>query len=375
MRPARWSFVPTVLGLILLAAWAADSHELLTSAQDDDWRLLARAETEFFGGLWLLSGLFPRWARRMALTGFLGIFLYDVARAVTRYAPRYLWGRVATGAWWVLGSDAIIVFALLRSWRVASAAAGIDSHPWQVIGMALVAIVLGVTIGWLQVGCYPIIATAWSDGLSGSPILEHVVYLPDGYYRSFGRWPLILYLHGAGVVGREIARARAGGIPLYLEQGGRLPFIVVAPKSPQHGWDAEALDALLDEVLRQYRVDADRVYLTGGSMGGYGTWALAAAHPERFAAIAPICGGGDTASAARLRSVPTWAFHGAEDDVVSPEKSREMVAALERAGGDVRLTIYPGVGHDSATMTYNDRKLYDWFLDHRRRRVGEGKVE
>lgn len=124
---------------------------------------------------------------------------------------------------------------------------------------------------------------------------------------------------------------------------------------------------MLDEVTGRYLVDADRVYLTGASMGGYGVWALAAAHPERFAAIAPICGGGDPLSANRLRDIPTWAFHGAEDNVVLPQESQRMVAALERVGGDVTLTIYPGVGHDAATPTYADPKLYEWFLAHRRR--------
>jgi predicted peptidase len=101
-------------------------------------------------------------------------------------------------------------------------------------------------------------------------------------------------------------------------------------------------------------------------MGGFGTWALAAAYPKRFAAIAPICGGGDPASADRLRGVPTWAFHGADDTIVPAEQSRNMVAALEQAGGDVKLTIYPGVGHNSGGMTYADNRLYDWFLAHRR---------
>jgi predicted peptidase len=175
-------------------------------------------------------------------------------------------------------------------------------------------------------------------------------------------------------VGRDIERVRAGGLPRRIEAGGRLPFIIVAPQSPRPEWDVGALDALLDEIMARYRVDVDRVYLTGSSMGGYGTWALAAAHPERFAAMAPICGGGNPASADRLRGVPTWAFHGAEDRTVPPEESRKMVAALERAGGDVRLTIYPGVGHDAWTITYADSGLYAWFLAHRGG-TGENEVK
>jgi predicted peptidase len=101
-------------------------------------------------------------------------------------------------------------------------------------------------------------------------------------------------------------------------------------------------------------------------MGGAGTWALAAHSPERFAAIAPICGPGDPAKAGRSKLVPTWAFHGAEDRVVPPEQSRRMVAAVQEAGGDARLTMYPGVGHDGWTRTFADPGFYEWLLQHRR---------
>jgi poly(3-hydroxybutyrate) depolymerase len=374
MKPDCWSFVPIVLGSILLAGWAADSHELVTSAGDDDWWLFVRAELELSGGLWLLCGVYPRWSRISAMTAFVGILVWDLARISAGDPPRHGFARVAVGPGWIMGGELIIIFALLW-WRPkAGRVAWIDSHPGQVVGTAVLAAALGIAIDWSQVGRFPIVATARSGGSSSSPGLDYAVYLPGGYYLFSGRWPLILYLHGAGVMGRDINRGRAGGIPRFLEAGGRLPFVVVAPRSPGQGWDVEALDALLHEVLTRYRVDSNRLYLTGASMGGYGAWALAAAHPERFAAIAPICGGGDLASAYCLRGVPTWAFHGAEDTVVSPDESRKMVAALERAGGDVRLTIYPGVGHDSATMTYTDSKLYKWFLTHRRR-TGDTEAE
>ncbi len=374
MKPDRWSFVPTALGLTLLGGWAADSHELVTSAGDDDWWLFVHAQLELSGGFWLLCGVSPRWARVSAMMAFGGILVWDLARTIAGDPPRHGFARVAVGPGWLLASELIAVFALLW-WRPkAGRGAWIDSHPGGVAGAAVLAAAMGFAIDWSQVGRFPIVTTSQSGVSSSSPGLDYLVYLPGGYYRFSGRWPLILYLHGAGVMGRDINRGRAGGIPRYLEAGGRLPFIVVAPLSPGQRWDVRALDALLHEVLTGYRVDSNRVYLTGASMGGYGAWALAAARPERFAAIAPICGGGDPASAYRLRGIPTWAFHGAEDAVVPPEESREMVAALKRAGGDVRLTIYPGVGHDSATMTYADPKLYEWFLTHRRR-TGDTKVE
>jgi poly(3-hydroxybutyrate) depolymerase len=373
MKPDRWSFVSIALGSILLAAWAADSHELVTSAGNDNWWLFVRAELELFGGLWLLCGGSPRWARISGMTVFVGVLVWDLARIIAGDPPRHGFARVAVGPGWVLGRDLMIIFTLLW-WRPkAGRTAWIDSHPGRVSATALLAAALGVAVDWSQVGRFPIVATARAGGSKSSTGLDYLVYLPSGYYRSFGRWPLILDLHGSGQVGRDIERVKAGGLARRSGAGWRFPFIIIAPQCPQPGWDPEALDAVLDEVTRRYWVDADRVYLTGSSMGGYGVWTLAAAHPERFAAIAPICGGGDAASADRLRGVPTWAFHGAEDTVVLPQESRRMVAALERAGGDVRLTIYQGVGHDAATPTYADPKLYEWFLAHRRR-VGQIQV-
>jgi predicted peptidase len=123
---------------------------------------------------------------------------------------------------------------------------------------------------------------------------------------------------------------------------------------------------MLDEVIGQHAVDPDRVYLTGLSMGGYGTWSLAMAYPEIFAAIAPICGGGMTEWLFMLKDMPVWAFHGAEDPAVPLERGQRMVDALRAAGGDVRFTVYPGCGHDSWTQTYENPQLYEWFLQHKR---------
>ncbi|MBN2840022.1 MAG: prolyl oligopeptidase family serine peptidase, partial [Coriobacteriia bacterium] len=116
----------------------------------------------------------------------------------------------------------------------------------------------------------------------------------------------------------------------------------------------------------RHRVDEDRVYVTGLSMGGFGTWALAAAYPDRFAAIAPICGGGDPEQACRHADVPTWAFHGEQDQVVPVERTEEMVEALQACNGDVRMTLYPDLGHDSWTVTYDNPELYEWMLKQRR---------
>jgi predicted peptidase len=125
---------------------------------------------------------------------------------------------------------------------------------------------------------------------------------------------------------------------------------------------------LLDDIVSRYNVDTERIYLTGLSMGGYGTWTLAAAYPQRFAAIAPICGGGERYMADKFKNVPVWAFHGAKDNVVPPVKSEEMVNAINARGGNARLTVYPDAAHDSWTATYDNPELYDWFLKHRKSR-------
>ena len=125
--------------------------------------------------------------------------------------------------------------------------------------------------------------------------LNYLLFLPEGYESGDKKWPLILFLHGAGESGSDVQRVKATGLPKLLDTKTDLPFVVVSPQSPRGGWNADTLNALLDDVLARYKIDPDRVYLTGLSMGGFGTWELGTAHPERFAAIAPICGGGTPA--------------------------------------------------------------------------------
>jgi len=205
--------------------------------------------------------------------------------------------------------------------------------------------------------------------------LRYLLFLPQKYGEDPEReWPLILFLHGAGERGDDLELVKKHGVSKVAEERADFPFIAVSPQCPEDSWwssHIQALDALLEEVMAMYAVDADRVYLTGLSMGGYGTWHLAAAYPERFAAIAPICGGGPwhlgfPGKACVLRRVPIWVFHGAKDPVVPLEESQKMVKALRECGGNVRFTIYPEAGHDAWTETYDNPELYEWFLQHRR---------
>jgi predicted peptidase len=176
----------------------------------------------------------------------------------------------------------------------------------------------------------------------------------------------MLFLHGSGESGTNVLKVKKHGPPHYVESHPEFPFILVSPQSHGHGWNNAALMALLDDVAKTYRVDAHRIYLTGLSMGGFGTWSLAAAHPEKFAAIVPVCGGGKTSDASKLATLPIWAFHGAKDPTVPVKNSREMVAALKAVGGNVKYTEYPEAQHDCWTETYNNPELYKWLLDQKR---------
>lgn len=196
--------------------------------------------------------------------------------------------------------------------------------------------------------------------------IDYLLSLPAGYGKSKNRWPLVLFLHGSGESGMDLAKVKVHGPPKLVETNGPFPFILVSPQSARRGWNPDVLNALVDQIIKDYRVDKDRVYVTGLSMGGFGTWSLAAAHPEKFAAIAPICGGGDPADARVLAKLPIWVFHGAKDTSVPLKKSEEMVKAIKAVGGNPRFTVYPEAGHDAWTETYNNPEFYDWLLAQKR---------
>ncbi len=209
---------------------------------------------------------------------------------------------------------------------------------------------------------------------------DYLLFLPAGYDADTEkRWPLILFLHGSGERGTNVWLVAKHGPPKIDTTETNFQFIVVSPQCPEGKiWSTDLLLALLDEVESKYAVDTHRVYLTGLSLGGYGTWNLGLSHPDRFAAIAPVCGGGETlliklagdlnsAQLAQFKTLGIWAFHGGKDPTVSPDESERMVNALEKAGcEDVKLTIYPEAQHDSWTQTYANPELFAWFLEHTR---------
>jgi predicted peptidase len=197
--------------------------------------------------------------------------------------------------------------------------------------------------------------------------MDYLLYLPEGYEKEGKAWPLLLFLHGAGESGHDLNKVKVHGPPKLVEAGKKFPMIIVSPQAPRMGWDVPTLNALLDDVMATHKVDKDRIYVTGLSMGGFGTWALAAAYPDKFAALAPICGGGDPHDAAKLKHLPIWVFHGAKDKVVQPSRSESMVKALKNQGAEqVQFTLYPDADHDSWTKTYDNPEVWEWLLKQKR---------
>jgi predicted peptidase len=206
---------------------------------------------------------------------------------------------------------------------------------------------------------------------------RYLLFLPQGYEpKGAKRWPLLLFLHGAGERGSDIWKVAVHGPPKIVKDKPGFPFLLVSPQCPDgETWSDEVVLSLLDEVIAAHAVDTNRVYLTGLSMGGYGTWSLAVRFPQRFAAVAPVCGGGEPVRAylagpsqlEALKSLGVWAFHGAKDPVVPLAESQRMIDTLKKIGcGEARLTTYPEAQHDSWTETYNNPDLYEWFLKHSR---------
>jgi predicted peptidase len=201
---------------------------------------------------------------------------------------------------------------------------------------------------------------------------NYLLFLPNDYGKDDRKWPLIIFLHGGGESGEDVNLVKTHGPPkLVEERPGDFPFIVASPQAPKYEapnidrWDARLLSQFLDHLLAEFAADPDRVYLTGLSDGGFGTIRWAAREPKRFAAIVPICGGGWRYYGKHLKDVPIWMFHGDQDPGVPVRFAQELAEAIRAAGGDPKLTIYEGVGHDSWTATYNNPQLYQWLLSHK----------
>lgn len=226
----------------------------------------------------------------------------------------------------------------------------------------------------------------------GDLTLNYQVYLPRSY-KPAKRWPVILFLHGAGERGLDGLRQTQVGLGTAIRWNSSwFPSLVVFPQAPPgNSWSGlvgQAALTALEQSVAEFRGDGGRLYAVGISMGGYGVVELAIQHPDRFAALVPVCGGlavppempsrrvagrlsgAYTAAIQRLARIPIWLFHGVADDIVPVTESRRLYTALQRAGADVRYTEYPGVGHNSWDPAFGERELWFWLLKQRRREAG-----
>lgn len=192
---------------------------------------------------------------------------------------------------------------------------------------------------------------------------QFLVHYPEGYKENPNKkYPLLMFLHGRSISGTDLEKVKRYGVIYEILRGLKVDFIVVAPQC-QNGWDNSKLIEVLDYAENTYQVDKNKVYLTGMSMGGYGAWYLAGAHPKRFAAVAPVCGGGKLNDAQNLKDLPHWVHHGVKDIPVPFSESDKMVKAIRAAGNKkVEFSVYKDWGHSELVVVFSKKELYDWFL-------------
>jgi predicted peptidase len=200
---------------------------------------------------------------------------------------------------------------------------------------------------------------------------DYLLHLPKGYTDFGEARPLLIYLHGAGETGNDVRKLKQYDLVHYANgniAANDFPFIVVSPMTPRYGWQPKQVVQLLDEILddtgKRWNIDKSRIYLSGMSMGGFGTFSTACEYPERFAAIIPVAGGGEVEKAERLKDVPTWAFHGNADDVVPYESSSKMIQAMQDTNcKEAKLTTIEGARHGIMRDVYSKPEIYQWLLE------------
>jgi predicted peptidase len=198
--------------------------------------------------------------------------------------------------------------------------------------------------------------------------LRYWLYLPVDYdAKPTEKWPLVLFLHGSGERGDDLEKVKIHGPPKLVAKGKQFPFVLVSPQVPTgERWHADELAKLLDSLTNTLRIDQQRLYVTGLSMGGSGTWSLVSAYPDKFAAAMPMCGRGDLEAVSNLAKTPIWVLVGAKDREQTVQNCQEMAMSLAKAGCKGRFTLYFELPHDCWTVTYDNPETYEWLLSQKR---------
>lgn len=201
-------------------------------------------------------------------------------------------------------------------------------------------------------------------------LLNYYLYLPEDYEeKEKEEFPLLLFLHGGGESGDSLSTLKSNGPPKLIAEGKQFPFLILAPQNPheKQWWNTRAVVQLLDTIIANNRIDKKRIYLTGLSRGGGAAWELAVQYPDKFAALAVVCGMAPLPYASWINNkLPIWVFHGDQDRSIPIEESINMVGRLKDMGYNVKFTTYKGVGHNSWEMAYTNEELYSWFMDQKR---------
>ncbi|BFP42711.1 alpha/beta fold hydrolase [Flavobacteriaceae bacterium GF1] len=200
--------------------------------------------------------------------------------------------------------------------------------------------------------------------------LQYYLFYPPGYFEGEeATYGILLFLHGGGEAGGELDALQKNGPPKMMAEGYPFPFLVLAPQNPHQKkwWDIKAVNQLLDSIVANNRVDKNRVYLTGLSRGGSAAWEMAVQYPDKFAALAVVCGMAPTPYAHWLeKKMPIWVFHGAEDQVIPVAESDNMVRKLVEMGYDVKYSRYENIGHNSWEQAYTTEELYQWMANQKK---------
>jgi predicted peptidase len=241
---------------------------------------------------------------------------------------------------------------------------------------ALVIFAVALSLGTLRTtAAQPAAGTQVEQSLkvSSGETVKYLLHLPKEFDpQADKQWPVMLFLHGRGESRGPLSLVAKWGPPRFAARGDDLPYILISPQCPtENRWADEGqqqgLVELLDHVTKKYQADRTRIYLTGLSMGGQGTWTLATNHGDRFAAVAVVCGRSDPSKVGKLKDLPIWVFHGTDDKVIPEKYTTDMIAAIRAAGGkNVRYTSLEYLGHNSWSAAYAIPELYSWLLKHRR---------